>query len=55
MSGTGDGKINRWSSAARSNERGFDTTGDGKLDAWDTTGDGKIDAWDTTGDGKQAE
>ena len=31
---------------------GFDTSGDGVIDAWDTSGDGKIDAWDTTGDGQ---
>lgn len=31
---------------------GYDTTGDGVLDAFDTTGDGMINALDTTGNGR---
>eukprot|EP00941_MAST-03F_sp_MAST-3F-sp1_P002627 g2627.t1 len=32
--------------------KGFDTTGDGKVDAVDTTGDGNANAFDTIGDGE---
>ena len=32
--------------------QGFDTTGDGRIDAVDTNGDGVLDAFDTTGDGR---
>ncbi|PEQ11196.1 hypothetical protein B2G71_18070 [Novosphingobium sp. PC22D] len=29
----------------------MDTTGDGKMDAWDRDANGVADAWDTNGDG----